>query len=64
MDMVQYMVCEVCLQVYMVYWYELFIGLNVVYVEDFECGVVDMNIVMKDGQFLYLFGMLKVVGCE
>ncbi|SMF99650.1 MBL fold metallo-hydrolase [Burkholderia singularis] len=60
-DTVQYTAREIRPNVYMVYWHEPSTGSNVVHIEDFEHGTVYTNIAQKNGEFLHLSGVLKIV---
>lgn len=60
-DSVEYKAVQIAPGIYMVYWSEPVVKSNVVHVEDFNSGVVYTNISDKDGNFINMKGLVKIV---
>ncbi|MET3538812.1 MBL fold metallo-hydrolase [Chryseobacterium limigenitum] len=59
-DTVEYTAVEVSKNVFMVYWKEPKIGMNVVNVQDYNKNIIYSNILKKDGSSEHLKGRLKM----
>jgi len=60
-DTVEYTVTEVANNVFMVYWYEPKINVNVVNIQDYNKNIIYSNILKKDGSSDHPKGTIKIV---
>lgn len=60
-DTVEYTATEVSKNVFMVYWHEPKVGVNVVNVQDYNKNIIYSNILKKDGSSDHPKGTIKVV---
>ncbi|AZA53480.1 MBL fold metallo-hydrolase [Chryseobacterium sp. G0201] len=60
-DTVEYIVTEVSKNVFMVYWHEPKVGVNVVNVQDYNKNIIYSNILKKDGSSDHPKGTIKIL---
>lgn len=58
---VEYTAVEVAKNVFMVYWHEPHLGLNVTHIQDYNKNIMYSNIAGPDGAFTHPKGMLKIL---